>query len=132
MEMSLRARGRVAAACLALGFAATSNGGASAEQQLSVVYAFQGGADGWGPSSLVFDDAGNLYGTTSGGGSTNCIGGCGIVFKIAADGTKTTLHTFTGEPATDRFLLAWPWTGTATSMGRRWEAAAAASAPSSS
>lgn len=66
------------------------------EPQLSVVYAFNGGADGTGPGGLVFDDAGNLYGTTSSGGSTNCQDGCGTVFKIAADGTKTTLYSFAG------------------------------------
>lgn len=54
-------------------------------------------------SSLVADKAGNLYGTTSFGGSTDaCRGyrdsGCGTVFKLAPDGTETVLHAFTGPP----------------------------------
>lgn len=69
---------------------------ARTEPHLSVLYAFNGGADGAGPGGLVFDDAGNLYGTASGGGSTDCQGGCGTVFKIAADGTETTLYSFAG------------------------------------
>ena len=40
------------------------------------------------------DDAGNLYGTTSGGGGTSC--GCGTVFKLAPDGIETILHSFAG------------------------------------
>lgn len=63
------------------------------------LYAFKGGNDGWSPiGSLVKDKSGNLYGTTQAGGSTSaCNGvGCGIVFKIAPDGTETILHDFTG------------------------------------
>jgi uncharacterized repeat protein (TIGR03803 family) len=49
--------------------------------------------------NLVFDTAGNLYGTTSTGGGTGCNGGgCGKVFKLtpAGNGTWTfsTLHIF--------------------------------------
>ncbi|MGD0129760.1 MAG: choice-of-anchor tandem repeat GloVer-containing protein [Terriglobia bacterium] len=68
----------------------------------TVVYAFTGGADGLGPSSgLVPDEAGNLYGTTVGGGfSGDCPGepipGCGVVFKLDPKGKETVLHTFTG------------------------------------
>lgn len=59
-------------------------------------------ADGRGPSSnLIFDQAGNLYGTTWGGGSTACgdpFGGCGTVFKLtpAQDGswTESVLYEF--------------------------------------
>lgn len=49
-----------------------------------VLYSFTGGADGSNPlSDLVFDAHGNLYGTTSAGGSSNCFGGCGVVFKVS-------------------------------------------------
>src|SRR5207249_2723210 len=39
---------------------------------------------------LIMDGAGNLYGTTAGGGA---LGG-GTVFKISADGTESILHSF--------------------------------------
>src|SRR5205085_2474021 len=49
----------------------------------TVLYSFTGGADGSFPGSLIRDKAGNLYGTTRlGGASTNCILGCGTVFKL--------------------------------------------------
>lgn len=52
----------------------------------SVLYSFTGGNDGMQPiGGLVMDAADNLYGTTYGGGaSNNCYGGCGTVFKLAA------------------------------------------------
>jgi uncharacterized repeat protein (TIGR03803 family) len=55
-----------------------------------VIYSFTGGADGAHPmSDLVIDRAGNLYGTTSEGGSTtSCFFGCGTVFQLK--------HTQTG------------------------------------
>jgi hypothetical protein len=50
---------------------------------------------------LVFDAAGNLYGTTLNGGSAKCGFGCGVVYKLARTprGTWTVsiLHAFTGE-----------------------------------
>lgn len=63
----------------------------------STLYAFKGGKDGANPGSLLIDSAGNLYGPTFLGGSSNCQGqGCGTIFKIAADGTETILHVFKG------------------------------------
>jgi len=47
----------------------------------TVLYSFKGGTDGSSPiSTLVSDPAGNLYGTTSDGG-TGCA--CGVIFKLA-------------------------------------------------
>jgi uncharacterized repeat protein (TIGR03803 family) len=45
---------------------------------------FTGGSDGANAScNLVFDGAGNLYGTAVAGGTgSNCTGGCGVVFEI--------------------------------------------------
>ncbi len=60
------------------------------------------GQDGYyTQASLVFDPAGNLYGTTVGGGDhLNSCGGCGTVFQLtpSANGkwTETVLYDFTG------------------------------------
>ena len=64
----------------------------------SVVYDFQGGSDGWAPEAgLTMDSAGNLYGTTAGGGgAAYCEFGCGTIFKAAPDGTETVLYAFQG------------------------------------
>ena len=62
-----------------------------------VLYAFQGGRDGSLPMSGVISDAsGNLYGTTYFGGKMDCGFDyrCGTFFKLAPDGTKSTLHIF--------------------------------------
>ncbi len=66
-----------------------------------VLYGFRGGSDGSSPQgSLMFDRAGNLYGTTYGGGNSSCFGGCGTVFELtpAENGpwSETILYTFTG------------------------------------
>jgi uncharacterized repeat protein (TIGR03803 family) len=60
----------------------------------TVLYSFTGGADGGYPLWVVLarDSAGNLYGTTSGGGASNA----GVVFKVNAAGQETVLHSFTG------------------------------------
>lgn len=59
----------------------------------TVLYNFTGGADGAYPESpLVLDRAGNLYGTTTQGGSANA----GVVFKVDPGGNETVLHNFTG------------------------------------
>jgi len=71
-----------------------------------VLYDFTGGSDGAYPDHpfLIFDSAGNLYGSAALGGQGNCplFGGslCGTIFKMTpqASGTWafTVLHTFTG------------------------------------
>ena len=63
-----------------------------------ILYAFQGGNDGNNPyGGVVFDLAGNLYGTTVSGGP----GGKGTVFKllpVAGSGwMKTILYGFSGR-----------------------------------
>jgi uncharacterized repeat protein (TIGR03803 family) len=63
----------------------------------TVLYAFQGGSDGRNPNGgLVRDAQGNLYGTASVGGDLRCIRktSCGLVFRLAPDGTFTILHAF--------------------------------------
>jgi uncharacterized repeat protein (TIGR03803 family) len=70
------------------------------EGVMSVVYEFQGGADGAGPvGALVTDDAGNFYGATLGGGTSNF----GTIFKLMPDGVKTTLHIFQGPDQGDGY-----------------------------
>jgi uncharacterized repeat protein (TIGR03803 family) len=61
-------------------------------------------ADGAAPrSSLIFDAAGNLYGTTVDGGNFNACEDCGTVFELKpnSDGrwTERVLHSFTNRPA---------------------------------
>jgi uncharacterized repeat protein (TIGR03803 family) len=66
----------------------------------TVLYSFTCGADGLGPgSAVVFDPAGNLYGTTSFGGNGSCFihkgpSGCGVVYKLSPSNQFTLLHTF--------------------------------------
>lgn len=78
-----------------------SSGGPWTEQ---VLYSFTGGSDGELPyAGLVFDEAGNLYGTAVSGGRVTGVcspSGCGTVFRLsppAAPGnswSETTLHEF--------------------------------------
>jgi uncharacterized repeat protein (TIGR03803 family) len=66
----------------------------------TVLHSFTGGADGSFPEAgVIRDAAGNLYGTTSGGGDPNCViaPGCGVVFKLDTTGKETVLYAFTGE-----------------------------------
>lgn len=74
---------RPLALILALSFIASLAAGQSTE---AVLYSFgASGADGIFPEGdLLFDAVGNVYGTTSMGGS-NCIdvGGCGTVYKLS-------------------------------------------------
>ncbi|MFZ0792912.1 MAG: choice-of-anchor tandem repeat GloVer-containing protein [Candidatus Korobacteraceae bacterium] len=66
------------------------------------MYDFAGGGnDGQNPlDGVIFDTAGNLYGTTAvGGGSANCTNGCGTVFELSPSGsgwTEKVLYKFQG------------------------------------
>jgi len=51
-------------------------------------------ADGNDPRPVIVDQAGNLVGVAAQGGNTACNGGCGIIFKIAPDGTESVLYDF--------------------------------------
>ncbi len=74
----------------------------------TVLHSFTGIPDGALPQGgLVLDSAGNLYGTTSEGGSNGFFGceilkpalstGCGSVFKIDSTGTLSVLYSFSGN-----------------------------------
>lgn len=64
--------------------------------QENVLYSFQGGTDGSFPTTtLIFDSAGNLYGTTSTGGRPSC--DCGTVFRLTlsrGSWNEKIVHTF--------------------------------------
>ncbi len=51
----------------------------------TTLHSFSGGDGGENPSfaGVTVDANGNVYGTTAGGGSGSCPGGCGVVFEIA-------------------------------------------------
>jgi uncharacterized repeat protein (TIGR03803 family) len=66
-----------------------------AAAQERVLYSFSGGTDGGSPAGgLIFDGAGNLYGTTNGGGTYS--GGTVFELSPAAGGgwTETVIHSF--------------------------------------
>lgn len=68
----------------------------------TVLYRFARTDDGANPySEVIFDSAGNLYGTTAYGGGGACDGGlgCGVVYELTPSNggwTETVLYTFTG------------------------------------
>jgi uncharacterized repeat protein (TIGR03803 family) len=68
----------------------------------TVLYTFTGGSDGGEPyARLLFDAAGNLYGTTLIGGNIGsvCSSGCGTVFKLtpgSSSWTESVLYAFAG------------------------------------
>jgi uncharacterized repeat protein (TIGR03803 family) len=46
-------------------------------------------------ASVIFDKAGNLYGTTEEGGPySNCLYGCGIVYEVTQSGEEKVLYSF--------------------------------------
>jgi uncharacterized repeat protein (TIGR03803 family) len=74
----------------------------SSKGKETVLRAFTG-ADGNTPvAPLIFDAIGNLYGTTTYGGTgdgSGCGGvqyHCGVVFKVSGKGKETVLYSFTG------------------------------------
>jgi len=68
--------------------------------KFSVLYTFQGGSDGAFPGGISLDSAGNLFGSTlGGGGSSKCYLGCGTTFALTQGSggwSETILHSFTG------------------------------------
>lgn len=66
----------------------------------TVLYSFTGGADGGEPyKGVTLDRDGNLYGTAVTGGSGNCEGGCGVIYKLTntkGSWTQKVVHAFTG------------------------------------
>ncbi|HWY14595.1 MAG TPA: choice-of-anchor tandem repeat GloVer-containing protein [Rhizomicrobium sp.] len=76
----------------------------------SLLYSFRGGHNGYNPfAGVTLDTQGNLYGVTDYGGRlrlcTNGAGGCGTIFKLTPNGTKTLLYAFKG-PLKDGYIPA--------------------------
>jgi uncharacterized repeat protein (TIGR03803 family) len=76
-------------------------GRAPSAWKAKLLYSFQGGTDGSTPfGNVVFDSAGNLYGTTSIGGHShiNCLQGCGTIYRLTQTGggawREQVLHRF--------------------------------------
>jgi uncharacterized repeat protein (TIGR03803 family) len=73
----------------------------------TILHSFAGGPDdGAGPANadLVFDQQGNIYGTTSAGGSGACSGGCGTVYRLSHDNggwSSSVLYSFQGYSPDD-------------------------------
>jgi uncharacterized repeat protein (TIGR03803 family) len=66
----------------------------------TVLYSFAGTPDGASPhGALIRDSAGNLYGTTYGGGTSNF----GTVFRVDPTGHETVLYSFLGSAEGDGF-----------------------------
>jgi hypothetical protein len=86
-----------------------ASGVSVAEWKEKVLYSFQGGSDGALPSGgVVFDKAGNLYGTTlQGGVGTYPPAACGTVFELSPPAkkgdpwTETVLYVFKGRNSSD-------------------------------
>ena len=98
-----------------LGIALTVSISLTARAQTKItLYSFTGGTDGNAPlGGLVFDRAGNLYGTTFWGGTLSAgfcgIFGCGTVFQLMPVGSAwdfRTVYRFKGEPADLSFPFA--------------------------
>jgi uncharacterized repeat protein (TIGR03803 family) len=82
-------------------------------QTVSMLHSFSGGTDGGYPAyeTLVQGTDGNLYGTTTGNGTSSD----GTIFRVTPDGALTTLYDFDGSnsfsaggPAFPCFFLSVP------------------------
>ncbi|HEY8698475.1 MAG TPA: choice-of-anchor tandem repeat GloVer-containing protein [Rhizomicrobium sp.] len=66
----------------------------------TVLYTFDGGANGSHPNSRLLNVGGTLYGMASGGGISGCkyyysYDGCGTIYQLVSGGIQT-LYSFTG------------------------------------
>ncbi len=70
-------------------------------QTEKVLWSFGGVGDGDSPKGeVVFDRAGNMYGTTLFGGGSNCISACGIIYELSpteAGWSENILYTFCSQ-----------------------------------
>jgi uncharacterized repeat protein (TIGR03803 family) len=70
----------------------------SGKEKIIHTFGGQPGDGSYPFASVIFDKAGNLYGTTEEGGPYNsaCGGGCGIVYEITKAGEEKILYSFQG------------------------------------
>ena len=65
--------------------------------RMTILYSFEGGSDGAGPSGgLVRDGDGNFYGATGLGGVSDSQGGQGVIYELTPAGVESVLYRFTG------------------------------------
>ncbi len=85
---------RVSLLCLAIALSSMALGAVAAQAQtFTVLFSFNN-SDGANPqASLILDAQGNVYGTTSNGGTYSF----GTVFKLDPSGNETVLHSFAGN-----------------------------------
>jgi uncharacterized repeat protein (TIGR03803 family) len=86
----------------------TADRAASSRYTKTILYSFQSGNDGIGPSGRLLFRDGAFYGeTAAGGGSSGCYNpgpGCGTIFKVTPSGKKyaeTILYRFQGPNGND-------------------------------
>ena len=66
-----------------------------------IVHNFTGWPTDGASPAMILESKGELFGTTSIGGTTDCSNdtpGCGVVFKLTTTGEETILHSFKGSP----------------------------------
>jgi uncharacterized repeat protein (TIGR03803 family) len=80
-----------------------TSGGVWTETVIYNFGAYNSGDATYPLAGLAMDGAGNLYGTTAdGGGSSNCVDGCGAVYELSPTSgggwKEAILHSFSGNP----------------------------------
>ncbi len=114
MPIVFRMRGVSLSAALLIAAASFLHGSGASAYTIKTLYNFCGKAmcaDGSGPGGpLVRDEAGNLFGTTSGGGTNDG----GTVFELAPDGTETVIanlcaQTNCPDGQSPRAASSWIW-----------------------
>src|SRR5437660_1520410 len=103
MEMFMRMKATLVRLSLfALTLATLFVGIVAQAQTESILYSLGGGSDGQDPAAgLIFDAAGNLYGTTQEGGGGSCGAvGCGTGFRLTPTSSgawnESLIHIFHG------------------------------------
>jgi hypothetical protein len=93
-------RGRLGALLGAALFAIAGFSSTVAAQELTNLYTFTGSDGAYPIAGLLADAAGNLYGTTAGGGAgTSCIQGSGMIMGGAGNSTARPWPGYRSRPA---------------------------------